>query len=453
MKSIPLLFLIPFQLVLLIISASQADSPLPQPTTSSADQQPSVAPSPTQQSTGFWLSTDLLAVDFRKGCLSTALCHEPKFKLLNTMTIHNGEQAVISWPANGGDLVQEHARSFVTYWPIGDPEDVSLVCDETPTKRVFNEAVIQQALIRPRWESSSNRYVRSVGVRQARNLQPHADKEELSGNGERMIVELRGRCFNATLAVRKHTKRCPWCPDPNLHLVVVGGPSGQQFSDKEGIDSMDSLQQRIAGADALFLHNCVILVLCGAVVFGFTGFCCALTMHCRYRKRHKRKGLTKSTGGKKLLKKFAPLPCHSPQQPVMHKIAEPMKGVRRPPMDNHNHILNEQRYETPWDKKYRPLPHWMTSSPEQHNDAVLRAAAGDIGTPGDALIHAHYDTGYSTGEPGTVLSHPAVCNPHNMHIYHQASQLPAPPPPSNCIHPFSPNTSITRHDDSGLESI
>lgn len=36
----------------------------------------------------------------------------------------------------------------------------------------------------------------------------------------RMIVELRGKCFNATLAVRKHLIRCPWCPDPNLHIVV-----------------------------------------------------------------------------------------------------------------------------------------------------------------------------------------------------------------------------------------
>lgn len=59
-----------------------------------------------KENNGFWLTTDLLVAEFRKGCLTTALCHEPKFKLINTMKI-NGEQSVMSWPANsGGDLVQ-----------------------------------------------------------------------------------------------------------------------------------------------------------------------------------------------------------------------------------------------------------------------------------------------------------------------------------------------------------
>lgn len=47
------------------------------------------------------------------------------------------------------------------------------------------------------------------------------NKRDLEAESDgRMIVELRGKCFNATLAVRKHLTRCPWCPDPNLHIVV-----------------------------------------------------------------------------------------------------------------------------------------------------------------------------------------------------------------------------------------
>ena len=39
-----------------------------------------------------------------------------------------------------------------------------------------------------------------------------------------MIVEVRGKCFNATLAVQKHVQRCPWCPDPNLQIHHEGQP-------------------------------------------------------------------------------------------------------------------------------------------------------------------------------------------------------------------------------------
>uniref|UniRef100_A0A914NN03 C2 domain-containing protein n=1 Tax=Meloidogyne incognita TaxID=6306 RepID=A0A914NN03_MELIC len=47
----------------------------------------------------FWLSVEINSVEFRKGCLSTALCHRPTFKLSNND---------LKWPncydelANGG---------------------------------------------------------------------------------------------------------------------------------------------------------------------------------------------------------------------------------------------------------------------------------------------------------------------------------------------------------------
>ena len=48
-----------------------------------------------------------------------------------------------------------------------------------------------------------------------------AEEEE-----EGLRVQLKGRCFNATLLVKKHTSRCPWCPDPNVDIQVVGGTAG-----------------------------------------------------------------------------------------------------------------------------------------------------------------------------------------------------------------------------------
>lgn len=58
------------------------------------------------ENTNFWLTTNLLNAEFRKGCFSTALCHKPKFKIINKMTI-NGEESIMSWLINDGNkLVQ-----------------------------------------------------------------------------------------------------------------------------------------------------------------------------------------------------------------------------------------------------------------------------------------------------------------------------------------------------------
>jgi hypothetical protein len=61
---------------------------------------PAAAPHRSQRSNnpqGFWLSTELRSSGFRKGCLSTALCHKAVFKIIHTMTL-NGESTVLSWP-------------------------------------------------------------------------------------------------------------------------------------------------------------------------------------------------------------------------------------------------------------------------------------------------------------------------------------------------------------------
>ncbi|KAI1731713.1 hypothetical protein Ddc_00547 [Ditylenchus destructor] len=444
---------------------------------------------------GFWLATELLAADFRKGCLSTALCHEPRLRVVNSMTV-SGEETVMSWPANGArDLVQEHSRPFVTYWTEGDPEDIAMsisvagtdpsfgfsrICDETPTKRVFNEAIIHQALIRPRWQESLGRYERSIpkSTRQLRHVNGSRFHTARDDNGDRMIVELRGKCFNATLSVSKHIKRCPWCPDPNMHVVVVGGASGQQSGEK---DSSEHISQNSFTSDALFFHNCIIVALSGAVVFLLTGLCSILTLHCRYRKRHSRK--MSGNSSKRLLKSVTLSHKQCPQQyavpispPNMHKIAEPTRGRNKYFAENQ---ADDKRYDTPWDRKYHPLPHlignnmaqqWMVNcSPEDEPkssamDTTVDTSLRTYDTSGSSIV-SNPPCNAKIG--GAVVTIPPVVNhriPHhnnnNGWINHrEALVLPAsgeyatalPPVGPPCQQPFSPH--MSRHDDSGLESV
>lgn len=79
--------------------------------------------------------------------------------------------------------------------------------------------------------------------------------------------QLAGRCFNATLSIQKHIQRCPWCPDPNVQIDVVGG--GANGGTGTGEQSSEALQRN----DTLAVQNLLILALSGAVVFSVTGSC------------------------------------------------------------------------------------------------------------------------------------------------------------------------------------
>uniref|UniRef100_A0A915D013 C2 domain-containing protein n=1 Tax=Ditylenchus dipsaci TaxID=166011 RepID=A0A915D013_9BILA len=86
-----------------------------------------------------------------------------------------------------------------TYWTKGVPEDVSVqlyvlgtdpafrfnrLCDETPNVHIFTHNA------------------HNTKTQQTQKLEDQLET----------VLELRGNCFNATLLVRKHTVRCPWCP-------------------------------------------------------------------------------------------------------------------------------------------------------------------------------------------------------------------------------------------------
>lgn len=50
----------------------------------------------TDTDESFWLTAELVSVEWRKGCLTTGGCAEPRFKLTETNIINN-EQISISW--------------------------------------------------------------------------------------------------------------------------------------------------------------------------------------------------------------------------------------------------------------------------------------------------------------------------------------------------------------------
>lgn len=40
----------------------------------------------------------------------------------------------------------------------------------------------------------------------------------------KLIVEIRAKCFNASFAARKYTKRCPWCSAQDDMTIIESAP-------------------------------------------------------------------------------------------------------------------------------------------------------------------------------------------------------------------------------------
>ncbi|KHN78655.1 Uncharacterized protein C05B5.4 [Toxocara canis] len=79
------------------------------------------------ESTPFWTTAELINVEWKKGCLTTAYCSSPQFRL-TTSNYVSTESNSISWTVTE-DIVQEQSRPFISYWIEGTPSDLSVACE------------------------------------------------------------------------------------------------------------------------------------------------------------------------------------------------------------------------------------------------------------------------------------------------------------------------------------
>uniref|UniRef100_A0A914LEG2 C2 domain-containing protein n=1 Tax=Meloidogyne incognita TaxID=6306 RepID=A0A914LEG2_MELIC len=450
----------------------------------------------------FWLSVEINSVEFRKGCLSTALCHRPTFKLSQTMTL-NGQTVMMSWPMEGGAetlLQKDILHPFISHWTIGEPEDVSFgcqiagtdpsfgfarICDEASAKRIFQEENVKQNILKNVRREESSFYEEN-----------HPNSPINNQNSQIILIKMNGRCFNATLSIKKYLERCPWCLDPNLDIKVVGENS------EEGIGQQNQLKGNISeeNGKTIQLQNILILILSGAVVFSLSGLLGALIIHWRYRKQKpnlihsNRRRINTAIGchqkdklfspnnskNKKILKLISPpraqrsLPCSPEKQREKYEQQQQF-------ICGENCQGEQNNYDVPWDNKFCLVPRqWLLNNQtisSNHRPPSLFFSGKSEPIPSlgqqQQIVHP-YATCYEFSRNASIKV------PSSMTISHQ-STLPPPPPPPASFPPIqsqtlnrrqsfiipqqqtfiSPNTSTTancsssfgRHDDSGLDSV
>uniref|UniRef100_F1LC12 C2 domain-containing protein n=1 Tax=Ascaris suum TaxID=6253 RepID=F1LC12_ASCSU len=230
------------------------------------------------------------------------------------------------------DIVQDHSRPFISYWTRGAPNDLSVACevigsdpkyafqrtcDYTPAVGIFRDALLQ-----------NTSYV-------ARKTQISSRLRDL--NKGKMVVELRGKCFNATVTVQKHIDRCPWCAETTTAPYVVVIPKTEVPRKMTG-ESMLEERLELVGVS-------ILATIC---VLSATAFACLLVAYLKQRSNVESRENEKTY------------------------VANLMK------VDSPFRNSNQIEYDNAWDKKSK-FVHWPSSS--SNATVSTRAASSDDASP------------------------------------------------------------------------
>ncbi|VDN03084.1 unnamed protein product [Thelazia callipaeda] len=163
----------------------------------------------------FWISVKLLNIEWKSECLSTAYCSEPELKVIKKNPI-NGEKISFAWLLDQ-NFNQFSNNPFISYWKGGSAREIEMVVKVVGVdpiyrfQRICDQTALTKIFLNELEKSNSN----SVNIR----------NEQSSGQ---MIVELNGRCFEATFTVEKHITHCPWCVKAEKSALKV--PFFNKFS-------------------------------------------------------------------------------------------------------------------------------------------------------------------------------------------------------------------------------
>ncbi|CAJ0597579.1 unnamed protein product [Cylicocyclus nassatus] len=279
---------------------------------------------PIVMANSFWMTADLLRVDWSEGCLTTAGCSHPRFEILGDL-LPLTEEISISWPISE-HFVQDTSRSFVSHWAKGKPEDLKLRCQVVGTDPLygFPRVCDHTASVRPFPDGTVE--VLERRRRQAMVTTTSLPEDEL---GKRLI-EIRARCFNATVAVEKHTERCPWCPDPSDVALI------EQRLPEDLPSASTSIFSRLKSDDKILQAS--VLTLAGISILTSISLACALVALLRQKRSHRE--ITVRTR------------CQPYSQPSC-KISE-----------------EENRYDMPWEQTL-PLTYCLSSSSKSTTTSPL----------------------------------------------------------------------------------
>ncbi|KAL4003609.1 hypothetical protein ACH3XW_8310 [Acanthocheilonema viteae] len=259
----------------------------------------------------FWLTSKLENIEWRKGCLTTAGCAQPRFQLALLNVITN-EKLSKSWLITP-KLMQERQRIYVTHWSDGNPSDIQISCEVIGVDPTYGFPRICDS------STSVNIYENE----EKKRLQERSDIISSDIDGK-IFIKLTARCFNSSIIIEKHEERCPWCIEYSDDTVI-----NQQYPE----DLKSGFVQFVGNESHLN-----ILLTAFALTTALSSALCAFTLYLYIRQKKSRD--------------LSARKC----QPRGEIGAPHIMHIESP-----NGLAENTRYDIPWDRKYRPLPRWTSS--------------------------------------------------------------------------------------------
>ncbi|VDN50493.1 unnamed protein product [Dracunculus medinensis] len=253
-----------------------------------------------------------MSVEWKRLCLTTAGCHESRFRIIMFNEISN-IQLIKSWTIGDGQF-QDKPRSFISSWENGTPNAITIsseVAGIDPTYKFPRICDLSKNFTM--YDQSKNNQI-STRMR----LDHQLIMEDENG---KMMIELKGRCFNVTLALTKFEERCPWCSVSNDVTVI----ENQYAEDDQKFDFI-----RTFLTDDHWLFGAIIILAFVATI-SCIAFACLLKAFLQQKQIYSSK-------------KSRFVGCS-------HNFA-----VIESPCTSEN----SSKYEIPWDQKYRILPRWTS---------------------------------------------------------------------------------------------
>lgn len=144
-----------------------------------------------------WIVAKVKNIEWRRSCLSTERCAEPRFQLITSL-LNEFEMHRIDSPVNVESIL---IREIVlnVFFENAHPENVLLkgyVVGLDPLYKIPNECdKSNEVLVFKSQSQQNNSFLQST-----------------------VTVELQGRCFNAYVEITKYQNICPWCLDTSLKI-------------------------------------------------------------------------------------------------------------------------------------------------------------------------------------------------------------------------------------------
>uniref|UniRef100_A0A0N5AQW0 Conserved plasma membrane protein n=1 Tax=Syphacia muris TaxID=451379 RepID=A0A0N5AQW0_9BILA len=259
---------------------------------------------PEETHSPYWITLELLNIEWKPGCLTTAGCAEPRFEVIKTNVITD-ERKTTSWPVSEKLPEEIDPHKFTSYWKDGFANDITVACEVVGIDPKYKFPRICDATLDSR--------VFTIDPKQNRSVLP----SELEG---KVVVELSGKCFNVSLGVQKHEKRCPWCKEHNDVAIV------EQYTYPE---EAATWLQRLKRFDPFVISTLLFLTLSIVAV--------AIMLHL-CAKVYRLKQSSNIYDKKRRL-------YHEPPSRIVHPL--------------HINEVEETKYETPWENQhYHPVPYY-----------------------------------------------------------------------------------------------